>query len=1078
MLRREWFKNRLGLIIAWGVFGILLLTYWLTVPPTVSYWDCPEYVAGAWLLEIGHPPGNPVWMLVERVITMLAPSGEYAALLVNLSSGLFTAFAGFFLALTIYAAAGWVIGGRPPTRWPLLQRSIAAITGSLAFGWCDSTWYSAVEAEVYAMSIFMTSLCVWLMMKWAFCHDPGRSTRLLILLAYLFGLSIGIHQLNLLCIPALAIIWSIKRGVRSVFNIILVFILSLGIVGGVLVGMMPSTIALGAELELLVVNTLGLPYLWGVGVYVILLAISLLLALVVTARSTNRGVLAAAIFPALYLSGIFIFADNFLVGAALTAIVCLLIINGLHFSPRRLNICVWMLTMLLTGYSAYAIIPLRGDIPSPANATLPGEPFSFAAYQAREQYGGAPLLYGHTPFSKILLHEDMNSEGKPSYTRTVLIPEHPIRIRKSGTPLLRDPYKILTPEDSVENHKALAKDEAYLIKGYKLRPHLTPELNMWLPRITSRDPEDLRCYGDWAGMDTTNMTKVEITEALDSCGEFVTKINGKGERAKAESYRPTYLQSLRMFLTYQCGYMYFRYLLWNFSGRQNDIHSTGEVEHGNFITGFPILDNAMLGAEDALPPDAGKDNKGRNRYFMLPLLLGIIGIIWLLFAGKRGWKTECVIFMLFIMTGLAIVVYLNQSPGEPRERDYSFLGSYMAYAVWIGFGALAFLRLFGKWAPVATLLPLFTVGLMLHENFDDHDRSGRMVATRLAENLLNSLEPDAIIFVNGDNTTFPLWYVTEVEGLRPDVRVINLAYLGVPEYAAALMRDWREAKSIPTTLKPDEILYNGVTFARIGTNKDSIPYATDMIRSLTESGKATTEVSYVLLQVPGKEDIKYPLKNLSRNRYGNVMEFRNLILFDILATNAASDTPRPIYWQRSLPSKTMIGLDSLFTPGLLANRFGISDITRRHAEYMEGVRHLLPPNAKPEGVYMDAVPAAHISAQRSGLIIAARDLLDNGELKDACRIAILADSLYGSDFRSYAAVKSGDSIFRVRYELASLLDDVADSLILSPRDKRNDTIEKLKSRAKELREIDEKNLQQWTRYKRTLPPYLRLKMTR
>ena len=299
--------------VSWGVFFILLVTYWLTAAPTVSYWDCPEYVAAAWKLEVGHPPGNPTWMLVERVITMLAPSGKWAALLVNLSSGLFTAFAGFFLAKTIFAAARWVIDALKPNRWQTLQCSVAAATGALAFGWCDSTWYSAVEAEVYAMSIFMTSLCVWIMVKWAFCHDRIMSTRYLILLAYLFGLSLGVHQLNLLCIPALAIIWGIKRGIRKWWKVAIMFLLSLIVVGCILVGMMPSTIALAAECELIGVNTLGLPYLSGVVAYVILLGVSLLTALTATSRSTNRGLLAAAVFPAIFLSGIFIFSMALLV---------------------------------------------------------------------------------------------------------------------------------------------------------------------------------------------------------------------------------------------------------------------------------------------------------------------------------------------------------------------------------------------------------------------------------------------------------------------------------------------------------------------------------------------------------------------------------------------------------------------------------------------------------------------------------------------------------------------------------------------------------------------------------------------
>ncbi len=291
-----------------------------------------------------------------------------------------------------------------------------------------------------------------------------------------------------------------------------------------------------------------------------------------------------------------------------------------------------------------------------------------------------------------------------------------------------------------------------------------------------------------------------------------------------------------MLLTYQTGYMYFRYLLWNFLGRQNDAHSTGEVEHSNFITGILPVDNAMLGAEDALPASLGKDNKGRNRYFLLPFLLGIGGICTLLAAGKRGHKTCLATAMLFIMTGLAIVVYLNQSPGEPRERDYSFLGSYLAFAIWIGFGAFGAMRLAGKYAPAAALVPLFAVVWMFIENYDDHDRSGRLAASRITANILNSLDKDAILFVDGDNATFPLWYAQEVEGIRKDVRVINLAYLSMPLYAASMMNDWDGAKGVATTLRREEIIYGALQFPRIAADaSDTVVSATEMLDSLGSS---------------------------------------------------------------------------------------------------------------------------------------------------------------------------------------------------------------------------------------------------
>lgn len=1028
-----------GRIVAWGVFTILLITYWLSIPPTVSFWDCPEYTSAAWLLEVGHPPGNPVWMLVERVITMLAPSGKYAALLINLSSGVFTAFAGFFLALSIYAGAGWIMRKLPSRPWPRLTRCVAAATGALAFGWCDSSWYSAVEAEVYAMSIFMTALCVWLMIKWAACKDRGQATRLLVLIAYLFGLSIGIHQLNLLCIPALAIIWGIRRGVTKWWKWILLFIISCALVGFILMGIMPGTIIIAGYLELFAVNTLNLPFLSGVTAFVVLTAAILLALILVTARYRRL---------------------------------------------RRLNICVWMLAMLLTGYSAYAIIPIRGDIDSPANAFHPGDPFSFASYQGRESYGAAPLLYGHTPYSKnMILEEYADGDTIPRYTRHALEKRHAVRIRKTEGAKMYDPYGFVSEEDSLYNSRLIQRPgDAYLTRGYAAKPVYTPELNMWFPRIHSRDPIDIACFADWAGMDTASMTRVAVTEAIDTAGNFVTKMRRDGKRRHQVSYRPTYLQSLRMLLNYQCGYMYFRYLLWNFSGRQNDIHSTGEVEHGNFITGITPIDNLMLGAEHALPASAGKDNPGRNRYFMLPLLLGIIGIFWMGAHGRRAARASWVICVLFVMSGLAIVVYLNQSPGEPRERDYSFLGSYYAYAVWIGFGTIALLRGARKYAPYAAIIPAAIVIWMAVENWDDHDRTGRTAAAVIPANYLNSLEPNAIVIVDGDNMTFPLWYAIEVEGLRPDVRVINLAYLGVPTYYASLMNDWRDAKGVPSTLRPGDIQYNALLFA--GTDKtanpDSVVPATEMLRSLAASRDGRTSLSHVWLDIPGEGKIRYPLANLIGKKGSKNFEFRRLALFDILASNGASPQPRPVYWQRTLSSKSLLGLDSLTSLTLNFRRLGRPDVDTREKEYLASLSGMARPNGDNDAdVYMDATPAGQIAIQRAGLVLAARDMLDNGRIASARRLAWAADTLFGNDSRTFLASINADSTFNTRRELAGVLNALADSLLCHPEIKIDtDEANNLHKRADRILSDYEKSKQDWQRYKRTLPPRLRLKMSK
>lgn len=1086
-------------ITSWSVFLTLLVTYWLTVPPTVSYWDCPEYVTAATRLEVGHPPGNPVWMLAVRMATMFVPD-RVSALAVNLTSGLFTALAGYFLARVIYIGALWILsrtGSR--RRLNLIISAGGAAVGSLAFGWCDSVWYSAVEAEVYAMSIFLTSLTLWLMVQWARAKTVQSAWRILILIAYIFGLSLGVHQLNLLVIPAMAMIWAIRRGITRWYKLATIFIISLVATGCILAGMMPSTIALAAELELFAVNTLHMPFLSGVVAYIVLLGASLLLALFVTARSHNRGAMAAAIFPCIFLSGIFIFGGHMLPGAAISAIASLLLVRGHHFLPRRLNLCIWMLAMLLTGYSAYALIPVRGSIPAPPNSVRPDDPFSFASYQAREQYGSAPLLYGHTPYSRPLLVEEFVTDSvtgkrKAEYKRYALRQGH--RVMEAAVPgakLGHSGSARLSAADSALNSRALERGgDAYLVRGYTTSYRLTPELDMWFPRITSRDERDLVSYNDWLGMTPSTMTHVEVSEAVDSAGNPVGRMNADGKREKTASYRPTYLQNLQFMLSYQIGYMYLRYLMWNFSGRQNDIPSQGEVEHGNFITGIPVIDNAMLGAEEALPPSAGRDNPGRNRYYMLPLILGIIGIVWMCRSGYTGQASCAVIAFLFIMTGVAIVVYLNQSPGEPRERDYSFLGSFLAYAIWIGAGAVALGRaglllaerfsrrrgilLTGIAAGLA--LPFFTVFLMLAENIDDHDRSGRRVARSAAVNILNSLDRDAIIFVDGDNATFPLWYAREVEGVRRDVTVINLSYLSSPRYAATLLEAWDGSRPVPSTFSAGDMLYNALISLSAREAADTIADALDAFERLrvdTQSRLGARRLRVVLS--PGDTAI-VPVQALSRSGKSLSPEFRKMMILDIVAANAASGNPRPIYWQSSIGGDMTVGLDRHLSPGLFARRLGGLDDMALDNEFLRGVKTLEPYNDRPDA-YMDRVPASRLATQRAALTRAIQRLTRRRHTDEALKTARFAMAELSHHHDSYLAVRNADTLFLTGKEYASALRELADTL--RAREAKNGAryggvTAELRREADFTEARADSLTEAWHRYRKALPPRLRLKM--
>lgn len=1014
-------SRRLRNALAPVVFVCLTALYWTTTPTSVSYWDCPEYVAAASLLEVGHPPGNPTWMLIERIITMPAPPDKYAYA-INLSGGVFTAGAATLLYLVIFNIAWWItrpIKKHRPGKWAI---AVSATAGAIAFGVCDSTWYSAVEAEVYAMSIFFTALCVWLMVKWAFTRNPQRANRLLVLLAYIFGLSIGIHQLNLLCIPALALIWGLRKGVRSYLKLGIMILLGCILVGCILMSMMPSAIALAADIELLCVNYLHLPKLSGVVLYLLLLGGALLLALFATSRSHNRGLVAAASFPAIFLSGLFSFGANWVVGLTVSALVTIILVRPNHFDVRRLNLAFWMLAMLLTGYSAYALIPVRGNIPSPANPNLPGNPFSFAAYQAREQYGSAPLFYGTTPYSKPLFEENYDKSGNPVYLHYALINTGPKIVPEEQDGAQELGLITLLNGDSSLN--AASAGEGYVIRGYRVKNVYTPELNIWFPRITSRNPADITSYSDWAGMDRSNMQRVEVSEALDSNGRAVGRMVA-GKREKSLSYRPTQMQNFRFFFSYQIGYMYLRYLMWNFSGRQNDIPSQGEVNHGNFITGYPILDNAMLGAEESLPPSAGSENPGRNRYFMLPLLLGIAGLIMLFIFGLRSRAVGYVTLLLFFMTGIAIVIYLNQSPGEPRERDYSFLGSFWTFAFWIGISGIGLARLCRTdWA---ALFPLGVAVYMGITNFDDHDRRGRNVAEAIARTTLESLAPDAILFVDGDNFTFPLWYAQEVLGVRRDVRVINMSYLSLSEYAANLLDPWRESTPLPSVLKRPGIVYGSYASLRLPNPDSPIRPAREILDSLVNSPRNVLISDKALLS-DGEAVI-----NLRKMAGSASINFRRLMLFNLIASNDALANPRPVYFANSLKSSGRIPeLDILTYPTLLNRRFRpcINEDTDSLMleETEKSLSAFVHPISFSKRVYLDYTPARMIGNYRGAIIDASFRLLHGDRLNAALEGAYKADTPLGSNHLSWPNMRITDSIANIRLHLASLLMDIADTL--------------------------------------------------
>ena len=1002
---------------AWVVLAVSLLTYLLTVEPTASYWDCPEYILVGSLLEVGHPPGNPTWMLFARMASLFAPDPGSVAVCINATSGIFTALAAMLLYLT---AMRLLRPGGGETLINFVARSAGSISGALAFAWCDTAWFSAVEAEVYAFSIFCTALCVWLALRWS---DEGFSPggqRLLILIAYITGLSIGVHQLNLLCFPTLALIMVFRSGSRNgtFRKAVAACLLSLVAIGAVLYGLMPGSIDVAGLFELAAVNGAGLPFHTGVAVY----AASTVIVVAAAALTAGRGwrFPASVLFAlSLWLTGILSFCGGVAVAAGLSLCAGIITVLLWRRLKRWIPLACWCLAMLWLGYATYGVILVRGAARPPVNEGAPTDIFALKSYISREQYGSKPLLYGRTPFSSMLRREKISgTEDSPvvSYNevwRDVGAPRYARAI--SGRSPLRA-RAALDGSDSVFNASAsgmVAKGkDAYIVARHKVDYRYPPELDMWFPRITSSDPADLKAYESWSGMTAATMDSVRVSFAVDSAGNAVGRLDPRtGKRTEEWAKRPTYMQNLSYFLSYQVGYMYMRYLMWNFSGRQNDRHSTGEADDGNFITGIPFADDAMLGPQELLPPDHSSRNPGRHLFFMLPFLLGLAGLAAQIAGGRRGRRSAAVVGSLFVMTGIVIVIYVNQTPGEPRERDYSYVGSFYAFAIWIAAGGCEFIRLASRLpgkrvaALLATLLTLALPVWMCASNWKDHDRSGRRITTDMAAGVLESLDRDAIIFVNGDNYTFPLWYVREVEGVRPDVRVVNIAYLSTGWYALQMMMADRESAPLPLTAVPEDVACDDFILSFYGSDSPSHTRrdALDLLRDLySQRGRKMPRLNADTI-VFGTGDSSRPglasvsLRSVAGGKSN--ISLQQLMMIDILATNAASPDPRPVYWISSTKPHHFAGLyDHTVDEGLVRRLTG----RRVPADSLDSRRFYSVVSSpgfrfgNASGCYVDPTSASIVGRLRQSMIRLGGELLSRGDVDKALAVArMVEDSIPG-----------------------------------------------------------------------------------
>ena len=774
--------KKLNILTGWLVFLVAAWTYIATIEPTSSFWDCGEFIATAYKLEVGHPPGAPLFMILARVASAFV-SPENVPMAVNVLSALASAFTILFLfwSITHMAHKMATRSGEALNTGSVIAVLGSGIVGALAYTWSDSFWFSAVEGEVYALSSFFTAVVFWAILKWESQADEPHSTRWLILIAYLMGLSIGVHLLNLLCIPAIAFVYYFKRYTPTVKGVLMTFVVSAIILGTIQAVIIPGIVKVAGSFELLFVNSMGLPF--------------------------NTG--------------------NVIYGALLIG----LIVWGIRWTQRNghvlWNTVILGVTVILVGYSTYAMIVIRSTANPPIDENNPENVFNLLSYLNREQYGDRPLLMGQfwgSPYSS------ERKDGSPVYTATY-------RVKKGGR-AVQNFYDRWSAAHFVEQNPGHEIDHAYVItdprKGSEVQ--YDPEFTMLFPRMYSAQASHESAYKQWSDFKGTPI------RARDREGK-PTIIN-----------KPTFGENMRYFFQYQMDWMYWRYFLWNFAGRQNDIQGHGNITEGNWLTGIKAIDAQRLGNQDQLPPSM-TENHGFNRFYLLPMLLGVIGLVYQMLRHLRDWT---VVMLLFFFTGVAIVIYLNQTPYQPRERDYAYVGSFYAFAIWIGLGVFALydaartitqkelgmvigtafglgvLKYVVEWdgdhsvsyslfylaalgggalalfyglnkvlkngavtGTLATLVGLVVPAVMVADGWDDHDRSNRAPARDLASNYLESCAPNAILFTNGDNDTFPLWYAQEVEGIRTDVRVVNLSLLNTDWYIDQMRRKAYTSEPVP-----------------------------------------------------------------------------------------------------------------------------------------------------------------------------------------------------------------------------------------------------------------------------------------
>lgn len=946
-------------ISGWMVFLISLVIYTLTLEPTVSFWDCGEFILSAWKLQVGHPPGAPFYLLIARLFSMFSFGNESnAALMINFMSALTSAFTIMFLFWTITHMVRKIFAGNG--EFTLYNKALilgSGLIGALTCAFSDTFWFSAVEGEVYATSSLFTAMVFWAILKWEDEKDERLTGRWLVLIAYLMGLSIGVHLLNLLALPAIVLVFYFKSYRVSTKGIILALLAAFAMLGMIVFVLLPYTVKIAGWFELLFVNAFGLPFNSGLYFYIVLLIATLAW--------------------------------------------------GIHYSlkhkKRILNYVFTILTVILIGYSSYALIPIRANARPPMNQNDPSDVFSMIYYINREQYGSTPLLKGNY------------------YTAPV------VDIKKKTGGYIKDkgryvPYK---------KNKYVFDDRFTTI----------------FPRMYSPDDKHHSEYEYWGAVE----------------GEKV-RINSSG--GGREYVIPTFGENLRFFFSYQLGFMYGRYFMWNFAGRQNDIQGNGNVLHGNWISGIDAVDNSRLGNQEGLPEDL-KNNPARNTYYFLPLILGILGMIW---QYRRDRKGFWVISVLFIMTGIAIVVYLNQYPLQPRERDYAYAGSFYAFSIWVGMGLCSIVEALSKIlkrkivVPLAFSLSLIAVPLlMITQNWDDHDRSGRYTARDIGSNYLHSCDTNAVLLTYGDNDSFPVWYAQDVEGVRTDVRVANLSYLAAGWYIDMMRQKAYESEPVKFTLGPEKY--------RPGKREqlpvvDRTPRPIDIIELIKFAG---SDERSKMMDFSGRGDIfnyipsksfllpvdssrvlsngtvkEYQadrmLERVIWNYSGREMYKNNLAVMDMIGTNKWE---RPIYFASTVPPSNYMGLDNYFhleglayriapldTTGTRTQDIGFIDTRRMYDNLMNKFKW---GNANDPDVYLDENNRRMFNNFRrmfgllAGALIEEGDTLRAKKVLDRCADVIPAEKIQ----HNYYSINLFRSYYRTGQQDKAMA--LADDIITSAR---------------------------------------------